>query len=70
MMEYGNEVINMIGVSSGSFVGKVCSTIRLLLEYLEGKKYKKMPKNAKVLLLHVLYTLDTLRNHLSIDFIL
>lgn len=47
MMEYGNEVINMIGVSSGSFVGKVCSTIRLLLEYLEGKKYKKCQKMLK-----------------------
>ena len=44
MIEYGNEVFNMIAVTLSSFFGKMSGTIGPLLEELEGKKYKKILK--------------------------
>ena len=47
MIDYGNEVCNMIVVTLRDFVGKICSAVGPVLEELEDKKYPKLPKMLK-----------------------
>ena len=46
---------------------KIGGQLHNFLGSLGGKKYPKMPKNPKTVLKYDLCSLDTLRNHLSIN---
>ena len=60
---------NMLLVALGGVVGRNISTCGLPYETLGGINTKNV-KLIKMLLKHVLCSLDTLHNHLSFDFIL